>query len=144
MGVPHWRERFWARVQKGDGCWEWTGKVATTGYGRIKIDGREHGAHRVAYRLAFGEIPEGLQVHHRCENRRCVRPEHLEAVTIRTNVLLGRGITAVQARQRQCKRGHEFTPANTYVHRGLRHCRACRAQQTRELRSRKIQAMTTA
>jgi hypothetical protein len=72
--------RFWARVRKTDGCWEWTGAKGE-GYGRL---GRVIGghavfftAHRYSYELANGPIPSGLLVRHTCHNRACVRPDHL-------------------------------------------------------------------
>lgn len=73
-------ERFWAKVQRGDGCWLWTASLGTAGYGQIGGAGRGSRplqAHRVAWELIFGPIPEGQWVLHRCDNKRCVRPDHL-------------------------------------------------------------------
>lgn len=69
-------DAFWARIDKGDGCWEWTGPTIKQGYGKTKC-GPERQAHRVAYMLAVGPIPDGLFVCHHCDNRRCCRPDHL-------------------------------------------------------------------
>jgi hypothetical protein len=69
-------ERFWARVEKlSTGCWEWSGfrNLARGGYGYV--EGRR--AHRVAWELANGPIPEGLHVCHRCDNPPCCNPSHL-------------------------------------------------------------------
>ena len=83
-GTPE--ERFTARVQKGDGCWEWQGyrflrRGGTTGYGKFGVTPqRTVQAHRFAYELWVGPIPKGHVVHHVCENIACVRPDHLEAV----------------------------------------------------------------
>lgn len=76
-------ERFWAKAGMGDddSCWVWTGSVGNRGYGRFKVGPDNRYAHRVAYRFAYGEVPDGLVVDHLCENVLCVNPLHLEAVT---------------------------------------------------------------
>jgi hypothetical protein len=61
------------------GCWLWLLMLDDDGYGREK--GRYNAAHRNAYFVAHGEIPKGLDIHHRCETRRCVNPEHMELIT---------------------------------------------------------------
>src|SRR5262245_52677920 len=57
VGLPTLADRLWARVERGDGCWTWTGRVDQGGYGRIGGGGRELYAHRVAYELMVGPIP---------------------------------------------------------------------------------------
>lgn len=70
-------ERFWAKVQRSDdGCWEWLAGHNSYGYGVFRIGGRTLTAHRVAWELTYGEQPDG-HVLHRCDNRNCVRPDHL-------------------------------------------------------------------
>ena len=82
-------ERLWTRVEKTPTCWNWTGYVGPKGYGEISLGGR-HGlmrrTHRVAYELANGPIPEGLEVDHSCRNRACVNPAHLRLVTRKQNM----------------------------------------------------------
>jgi hypothetical protein len=71
-------ERFWARVQKTDTCWLWTGGPSASGYGQIAYGRNQPGAaHRVSWELHHGPIPDGLWVLHRCDVKLCVRPDHL-------------------------------------------------------------------
>lgn len=128
-------DRFMVKVdQRGDTeCWPWLARKLPTGYGIFYRDGRYDYAHRVSYELHVEPIPTGLTIDHvlarGCVSRSCVNPAHLEPVTMRENTLRSSSPAAMQARQTHCKRGHEFTPANTYVHRGARHCKACRADR---------------
>ena len=64
-----------------NGCVVWTGSVNASGYGIIRINGRNIGAHRVAWRLANGPIPRGMQIDHACHNRRCINVAHLRLAT---------------------------------------------------------------
>lgn len=69
--------RFWDKVDKSGSCWLWTGSNKPRGYGQIKVEGKTIFAHRLSWELAYGPIPEGLYVCHRCDVPACVRPDHL-------------------------------------------------------------------
>lgn len=83
-----WEPRFWAKVQKTDGCWLWIPKPDVSGYGRFRLNGKILYAHRVALVLAGVPLPEGLYGCHGCNNKICVRvgDGHLRADTQSENI----------------------------------------------------------
>jgi hypothetical protein len=126
-------------TKPGDDCWEFTGYIAPSGYGQL---GRNVGAHRIAWEVANGRpVPAGLVIDHTCHNadlsckgdtecphRRCVNPDHLEAVPSAVNIKRGHSPSTVNAAKTHCENGHEFTAENTYYRpdRFGRICRTCR------------------
>lgn len=127
-----------------NGCWHFTGYIAPTGYGQI---GRNIPAHRIAWEVANERpVPKGLHVDHQCHNtdpdcnddneclhRRCMNPDHLEAVTPQVNITRGKGFGGINARATHCAQGHELTQSNIYYRpdRFGRLCRICRYEAGR-------------
>lgn len=118
-------ERFWAKVDKGSGCWMWRPEKNPDRYGYLYVDGRLVKAARFSYEMVAGPIPPGLQLDHLCRNRRCVNPAHLEPVTQRENILRGECMTAVNARKTHCLRGHPLSGENLSSYSRGRTCKAC-------------------
>ncbi|UDL14881.1 endonuclease [Arthrobacter phage Sarge] len=79
-------DRFWAKVDRTEGCWNWTGSATARGYGRIQINGSVKLAHRVSFEMSNGPIAEGLVIDHTCHNHACVNPAHLRACTQKRNL----------------------------------------------------------
>ena len=133
-------KKFWAKVKIGESlndCWEWTGaRHYKLGYGVFLIRGRNYPtayAHRIAYTLAKGKIPDGLVVDHLCRNTSCVNPRHLQAVTKQVNFQRSAiGSTFY------CPQGHKFTPENTYrTKKNCRQCRQCHREGERRRQARR-------
>lgn len=73
-------------------CWEWQGNVSKrTGYGKKQFHGKTMLAHRWMYEMIQGPIPDGLVINHKCRNRKCVNPHHLEVVDQAGNCRDGAG-----------------------------------------------------
>lgn len=131
---------FWLKVNRDGpgGCWLWTAGMDTNGYGNFRWGGKMGKAHRYSYELHVGPIPDGLQIDHLCRVRNCVNPAHLEAVTIRENVLRSDNPCAHHARKTHCPQGHPYEGENLGLAKNGRYCRAChRATAKRYYRRKK-------
>ena len=124
---------FWRRVDKSGDCWEFQGcRLFEGGYGQIKWSGKNKAVHRVAYELEIGPIPDGMTLDHLCQNTGCVRPSHLEAVTVEEN------IRRRADRKTKCSNGHPWIPENIRTdNRGQKFCVECRRKTAREYARRK-------
>lgn len=133
------------------GCREWTEYIDPAGYGRVYADYSQKLAHRVAYELIVGPIPDGLQLDHlchtrdatcpggkACRHRRCINPEHLEPVTNEQNMLRSPRTFGVQNKAKtHCPQGHAYDQDNTgRKSKGGRNCRSCDAKRHAAARRR--------
>lgn len=137
--LAHPAQHFWAKVHLApSGCWEWQGWINAGGYGQIRTCGKNWAVHRFVFTLLGFVIPSVLSIDHLCRNRRCVNPDPLVPVPIRTNVLRGIGPSAQNAKKERCKRGHALTDNNVYRYSdGRRSCRQCARMHYRNYRRRK-------
>lgn len=118
-----WQERYESYVSPTLNCWEWKGGHNSTGYGMFWLNGKTKSAHRIAYELHIGPVPEGLHLDHLCRNHGCVNPMHLEPVTLGENIR--RGISH-NGSKTHCAQGHPYNEKNTGLRRnGRRWCKEC-------------------
>lgn len=140
---PSVGQRFAALVAKSDGCWLWQGGADLRGYGTFWRDGKNHPAHRVSYELYVGAIPDDMHLDHLCRTPRCVRPDHLEPVTPRENLMRGSTTqAAINAAKTHCIHDHPLAGGNLHIDKdGKRRCNACRRERVRRWRERKRQTV---
>ncbi len=130
-------------------CWVWDKSLNDDGYGHMGVrpddykpgDGyKTRKAMIVYWERVNGPVPEGLILDHfRCDNRACVRPDHMRPVTNRENTLRGNAPSAWNLAKTHCDHGHEFTPKNTYEYKGSRHCRACGNEAQKRYRKKQME-----
>jgi hypothetical protein len=125
------KKRFFSKIKiLENGCHLWTGAITGAGYGNFWDGMFQQPAHRVAFFIKHGKLNHKLQIDHICASRSCVNPAHLREVSLRTNVLSGKGLTAINNKKTSCKNGHEFTKENTHIRQrgnriGRRECKIC-------------------
>lgn len=148
-------DRFLSHVafEPMSGCWLWTASLTKDGYGQMSFYDaelyKEKGAlsrieiaHRVAWELFVGAIPEGTEIDHKCKTRCCVNYRHLEPVTHAENIARGRS-GRPQAERTHCKRGHPYAGDNlsetTKIVKGKKYtgrvCLTCARENTAKWRS---------
>lgn len=130
-----------ARFHKGynvaeSGCWEWVKCKDVNGYGMIGVGSRVNKsfkvarAHKWAYEMLVGLVPDGMELDHLCRNRHCVNPSHLEPVSHKENIR--RGINLNRERF-MCVAGHPLSGDNLYLApSGKRQCKECQRRRSRE------------
>ena len=132
--------RFFAKVDKTDTCWFWMAGLKD-GYGAFRTaDMVTVRAHKWLWERVNGSTPKGLELDHQCDNRSCVNPNHLKAVTHTENV------RRAPVRKRNwrtlkithCPQGHEYSEENTYIpkHRFQRICKTCKNERLKKWRKR--------
>jgi len=126
-------------------CWNWTARMSH-GYGQFSIGatGKRYQAHRYVYEQLVGPIPEGVELDHKCRNRACVNPKHMELVSHKVNCRRG-DMGLHNFVKTHCKNSHEFTPENTMIRKGpqgqeWRQCRECGRAAMRDYMTRRRRA----
>jgi hypothetical protein len=136
-------ERLIAKIRVADsGCWIWQGHIRPTGYGSFnrKSDGtwRSQQAHRAAYEMLRGPIPDGLTLDHLCSVRACVNPEHLDPCTLGEN---SRRAATWSGNRTHCPKGHPYEGDNLIIGRpsdkpNQRRCFTCEREKGAIYRAR--------
>lgn len=118
--------RFFDMIEKTETCWLWKGYKRPNGYSAMMYNSKNQYVHRVSYQIHKGEIPEGLVIDHLCRVRHCANPEHLEAVTLKENLLRGNTLQAKYKNRDACSNGHKYTKETMHLDKdGFRKCRLC-------------------
>ena len=130
---------FWAKVEKTDSCWLYTGYINKEGYGEFNS---EYLVTRLAHRISYGidnlgQIPE-RPLDHLCRNRHCVNPDHLQPVDPIVNTRRS-SVGMNESAKTHCPQGHEYNEENTIRRGGKRYCVACKREQSKKHRENKRQ-----
>ena len=138
------RERLekYYHPEPNSGCWLWLGHLPRDGYGKLTV-GSSTQAYKASYVFYKGEYPKNLELDHTCRTPSCVNPDHLEAVTHKTNMERGTRATSTH-----CKNGHPLDEENTYIFQKkngytMRQCRTCNRNFVKEYHLRRRVEITT-
>lgn len=128
-------ERFFSKVApaSADECWLWTARLDEYGYGVFTVNSRPRRAHRIAWTILRGYLPDELTIDHLCRVRNCVNPYHMDPVTSRVNTMRAKGTIG----RTTCINGHPYTEGSVYVNRGIKYCRKCGSEHNKRYLARK-------
>lgn len=136
MATKSIQERLNSRTYVQGGHLLWGGVLVEGGYGTIRVGGRrQQQAHRAAWEIAYGPIPEGMQVNHHCDTPPCILPWHLYLGTQGDNVAdMVRAGNHRNSTKTYCPQGHPYDEKNTYLRGSRRTCRTCRRERQQRWR----------
>ena len=139
-----WIEPSKTRSFCGTQCWEWQGSLIHGGYGRFRLRGIRHRAHRLFYEAFVEVIPPELDCDHLCRNPPCVNPAHIDPVPTRVNVLRApESLASINFWKTECPKGHPLAGDNLVaweLKQGKRACKTCARARYRSVNSRRVRS----
>jgi hypothetical protein len=112
------------KIEDPNDCWIWQGYIMNAGYGQVRFMGGLELTHRAMFMIFRGPISDKINLHHRCRNRACGNPEHLDPM-LPGDHTAHEAFLRVDEKPMWCPYGHPYDEVNTYVRRGIRSCRTC-------------------